>query len=114
MNSDNLRKLKLPKERIRTVVKKSVIALVLLFIPIAQLYSAFIAIPLFMHHAINSNSPYMEYTFAYFFPKSPITIAIFAIYYLAVFYVIELIGSAREQSVSIGRALGRFVGRLFK
>jgi hypothetical protein len=114
MSCDYLQKLKLPKERIEIVVKKSVIAFVLLFIPIAQLYSVFMAIPLFFHPAIYSNGSYMEYTFAYCFPNSPVSIAIFAAYYLVLFYVLELISIARENSISIGKALGRFVGRLFK
>lgn len=98
MTANLVNKLKIPKGRIKTAVKRAVIALVLLFIPLVQFYSFIVALPLFMHHSFNSNSQYIEYTFGWFFLKSPIAIAIFSIYYLAVFYVIELFGHIRDLS----------------
>lgn len=82
-------KLALPKEQMSKVLNRFLVALGLLFIPVAQFYSALVAFPLFMHPSINTASPYMEYTFGYFIPKSPVTVAIFAIYYFVVFYIIE-------------------------
>ena len=113
MSIDSLQKLILPKERIKIVLKKSVIALVLLFIPIVQIYSVFVAFPLFFL-PFTSSKKYMEFTFAFMFPNSTVSIAIFAVYYLAVFYLIELINLARADSFSIGKAFGKYVGRLLK
>jgi hypothetical protein len=49
----------------------------------------------------------MGYTFAYFFPRSLVTVGAFAIYYVAVFYVIELVFPPLEKYLS------RFVTWLF-
>jgi hypothetical protein len=104
--------LKLPAEKLRRAAVRSAIAMVLFFIPILQIYSAAVAFPLFLHPAINAESAYMGYTFAYFFPKSPVTVAIFAIYYLAAFYVVELV-CVFINFLAIGPRFGRFVRWLF-
>ena len=54
----------------------------------------------------------MGYTFAYFFPKSPITVAIFALYYLAAFYVFELV-CVFINFLALGPRLDRFFRWLF-
>jgi len=81
--------LDLPEARVKTIVEKSALCMVLLFIPIGQFYSLFYALPLFILPPINSSSPFMGYTFAYFFPKSIFTVLLFGVYYFFLFYLIE-------------------------
>jgi len=103
----------LSAESMARVMKRSAIAMTLFFVPILQLYSAVVAFPLFMHPAISATGSYMEYGFAYFSPTNLVTVAIFASYYLAVFYVIELIAS-KFSLYAISNRLGRCIGCLFK
>jgi len=70
------------------VKKRFIITMILFFIPIAQLYSALIAFPLFMIPEINSQSSFMGYTFAYFYPNNIITVLGFMFYYFTIFYCI--------------------------
>lgn len=81
--------LKLPEENVQKVLKKTFYFMLLLILPLGQFYAALYAIPLFAFPFINSTSQYMGYTFAYFYPKSLLTILLFAVYYLILFYLIE-------------------------
>lgn len=90
------KKLKLSENRVKKVFSKTFFFM--FFLPLGQLYAAFYAIPLFIFHFINSESAYMGYTFAYFYPKSMLTILLFFIYYLVFFYLIEcMFGSSTNQ-----------------
>jgi uncharacterized protein involved in cysteine biosynthesis len=90
------RMLRLPAKKLRKALLRSSIAMVILFIPGIQLFSAAVAFPLFMLADIATNSDFMAYTFAYFFPKNLATTAIFAVYYFAVYYVLELPGNIKN------------------
>jgi ABC-type arginine/histidine transport system permease subunit len=74
---------------IAKIIKKTILTTLLLLIPIAQFYAALIAFPLFLFPGISQSSALMEYTFGYFYPKSPLTVLIFVIYYLLFFYICE-------------------------
>ena len=81
----------LPPRRKQRVWRRILVAVILLFIPIAQFYSAFVALPLFALPWINRTSSMMGYTFAYFYPKNIAKIAIFVTYYILLFYFIETV-----------------------
>lgn len=113
MNSDYMRLLEMPRKHLIKVIKRTTIALAFLFIPVLQIYSAVVAFPLFLHPAINKSGSYMEYSFAYFVPNSPVTAAVFAAYYLLVFYFIELL-RLKGAAATLGKRAGRIAGRWFK
>lgn len=68
---------------------RAAIAFVFLFLPVLQFYSLLVALPLMLIPVLNSASKYMEYTFLYFYPKHPLSIGGFAIYYLCIFYALD-------------------------
>ena len=111
------RMLKLPAKKLSRALLRSAIAMVLLFTPGMQLFSAAVAFPLFMLPCIATNSDYMAYTLVYFFPKSSATTAIFAIYYFAVFYILELAWNFRgfplvgniKNVLPLGPRIGRYI-----
>ena len=82
--------LKISEKSVKKVLKKTAYFMLLLFLPLTQFYAALYAIPLFAFPFINSTSEYMGYTFAFFYPKSILTVLLFITYYLVLFYLMEL------------------------
>lgn len=70
------------------VLEKSILLTLSLFVPILQYFPLLIAFPLFLFPEINKS---MAVIFIYFYPKSFFTTTIFAIYYLFIVYIYELI-----------------------
>jgi len=82
---------KLSNQGWKILIKRFTVCMVLFFIPFAQLYSALVALPLFLMPEINTNSAYMGYTFGYFYPKRIVTVIGFAVYYFVLFYGVSML-----------------------
>ncbi len=82
---------------IEKVAIKTILFTIMILLPIVQLFAALIASPLFISSRISQNSDLMGYTFAFFYPKSPITVLIFFIYYLVFFLIWEYIQEKRKK-----------------
>ena len=79
------------KEIMTNVWGRTILTIVLFFIPVGQFYAGLIAFPLFLVPSIGQEGQFMGYTFAYFYPKTPLVVLIFIIYYLLIFYIYEYI-----------------------
>jgi hypothetical protein len=91
--NDIAEKLRLPNDRFISVVRRFVIALVLLFVPLAQIYSFLLALPLIVSSSIAGlpliSDKYWVAAFVWMYPNSPIPVIVFSIYFIVLFYAIE-------------------------
>ncbi len=99
MSDSKLTLLKLSPQRSRRVKVRWTIAMAFLCIPILQIYSFLVALPLLLHPALTERGAYLGATFLYMYPTNWVTVAVFGIYYLIVFYLIEIVVPPIERIV---------------